>query len=98
MSDFSNYLHDVFQDFGQIYCRSMFGGTGVFYDGLMIGLVADDVLYLKADKNSSHLFLNIGQDIIHFQTDFQSQKKSSIPSSLNMPMRFPQSLFPLVLK
>ena len=30
----------------------MFGGHGIFFDGLMIGLVADDRLYLKVDAQS----------------------------------------------
>ena len=34
----------------------MFGGHGVYYDGVMIGLIASEALYLKADKQSAHLF------------------------------------------
>lgn len=33
----------------------MFGEYGIYHDGLMFGLVADDTLYLKADaQNASH--------------------------------------------
>jgi len=28
----------------------MVGGHGIFFDGLMFGLVADSILYLKVDK------------------------------------------------
>ncbi|WP_203301031.1 TfoX/Sxy family protein [Marinobacter sediminum] len=31
----------------------MFGGYGIYYDGLMFALVADDVLYFKADGTIS---------------------------------------------
>jgi DNA transformation protein len=34
----------------------MFGGYGIFHKGLMIGLVADDILYLKADETISNYF------------------------------------------
>lgn len=34
----------------------MFGGHGVYHDGLMFGLVADDELYLKVDAQSSDAF------------------------------------------
>jgi DNA transformation protein len=34
----------------------MFGGHGVYADGLMIGLVADEVLYLKMDAESRPRF------------------------------------------
>ena len=56
MSDFIAYLHELFADFGPVSTRKMFGGHGVFHDGLMIGLVADDELYLKADKISAPTF------------------------------------------
>lgn len=54
MSGFVEYLHEVFELFGPIKARKMFSGYGVYHDGLMFGLVAGDVLYLKADtKNAS---------------------------------------------
>jgi DNA transformation protein len=34
----------------------MFGGHGIFLDGLMFGLVADSVLYLKVDKEIENEF------------------------------------------
>ena len=54
--EFVTYLVEVFETFGPISSRAMFGGYGVYHDGLMFGLVADDVLYLKADKVSIPLF------------------------------------------
>ena len=32
--------------------RAMFGGFGVFVDGMMIGLIAGDVFHLKADDQN----------------------------------------------
>ena len=52
MSEFVEYLQELFRDFGEVSTRRMFGGHGVFFDGLMIGLVADDTLYLKVDPES----------------------------------------------
>ncbi|WP_078119476.1 TfoX/Sxy family protein [Thiosocius teredinicola] len=49
MSEFAEYLPELFESMGQVRLRRMFGGHGVFLDGLMFGLVADDVLYLKTD-------------------------------------------------
>jgi len=46
MSQFVEYLHEVFERFGPIRIRKMFGGYGVYHGGLMFGLVADDTLYL----------------------------------------------------
>jgi DNA transformation protein len=60
MSEFVEYLHEVFEQFGQIQARRMFGGYGIYHDGLMFGLVADDSLYLKADESSAEYFESRG--------------------------------------
>jgi DNA transformation protein len=60
VSEFVAYLEEVFREFGSISSRRMFGGYGVFYDGLMIGLVADDMLYLKVDLESEATFKEHG--------------------------------------
>jgi len=56
MSEFVEYLHEVFERFGPIRIRKMFGGYGVYHGGLMFGLVADDTLYLKADAGNAGFF------------------------------------------
>jgi DNA transformation protein len=57
MSEFADHLHDVFRMFGPISVRRMFGGYGVYRDGLMFALVADDALYLKVDAHNVGEFL-----------------------------------------
>ncbi|WP_238121163.1 MULTISPECIES: TfoX/Sxy family protein [unclassified Xanthobacter] len=42
-------LADLFAAFGPVQVRRMFGGAGVYADGLMFALAVDGVLYLKAD-------------------------------------------------
>jgi DNA transformation protein len=50
-------IHDLFRDFGAVDIRRMFGGIGVFVDGLMIALItSDDVVYLKADDQTVPAF------------------------------------------
>ena len=60
MSEFVAYLSEVFEQFGKISARRMFGGYGIYYDGVMFGLVADDTLYLKADEASAVHFTTRG--------------------------------------
>lgn len=60
MSQYTDYLVEVFSGLGSVQIRRMFGGYGVFHDGLMIGLVADEVLYLKADAASAATFTERG--------------------------------------
>jgi len=66
MSEFVDYLNEVFERFGPIYARRMFGGHGVYHNEVMIALVADDVLYLKADSNSSIHFEKLGMSAFEF--------------------------------
>ncbi|GLK82616.1 TfoX/Sxy family protein [Ancylobacter defluvii] len=40
---------DLLAAFGPVRVKRMFGGLGVFADGLMLALVIDDTLYFKAD-------------------------------------------------
>ncbi len=46
---FRELLVELLSPLGRISTRRMFGKTGVFCDGLMFGLVSDDVLYLRVD-------------------------------------------------
>jgi DNA transformation protein len=47
---------ELFQEFGPVSVRRMFGGAGIFVDGRMIGLVSRDVIYLKADAETIPAF------------------------------------------
>ncbi len=46
---FVEFLQDQLRSVGAVAIRRMFGGAGVFADGIMFALVADDTLYFKAD-------------------------------------------------
>ncbi|MGY6569895.1 MAG: TfoX/Sxy family protein [Salinarimonas sp.] len=46
--------------FAPVTIRRMFGGHGVFHDGLMFALEADGELFLKANDASEPAFLEVG--------------------------------------
>lgn len=48
--DFKSLIEELLAPLGPAVVKRMFGGGGVFLDGLMLGLVIEDVLYLKADE------------------------------------------------
>ena len=56
MSDFIEYVQDLLAGLGPVSARRMFGGYGLYHDEVMIGLVMDDGLYLKADDASKAQF------------------------------------------
>lgn len=46
---FHDFVQELFAGLGPIQVKRMFGGAGVYADGVMFGLLADDAIYLKAD-------------------------------------------------
>jgi len=55
-SEFVDYLLELLVPLGGVSAKAMFGGYGIYQDGLMFGLVADDVLYLKTDDGNRAAF------------------------------------------
>ena len=61
-------LQELFAGFGPVSIRRMFGGVGVFADGLMIALVSRGVIYLKADAGTIPAFEQEGQAPFSYAT------------------------------
>lgn len=53
---FKDFIKDQLAGFAPVSIRNMFGGAGIYADGVMFALLADDVLYLKADATSASAF------------------------------------------
>jgi DNA transformation protein len=47
--DFIEFLKDQLSEFGPVTVRRMFGGAGIYRDGVMFALIAEEILYFKAD-------------------------------------------------
>ena len=56
MNELATYIKDVFAPFGAVSLRRMFGGHGIFLEGVMFGLVYDGMLYLKTDERNLPAF------------------------------------------
>ena len=54
--DYLDHLIDLLAPLGPVTIRRMFGGAGLYHDGVMFALVAEDRLYLKADDGNRHAF------------------------------------------
>ncbi len=59
-SEFIEFLNEVFEKFGPIEERRMFGGYGIYHEGLMFAIVVDDTLYFKADEDTKDHFESRG--------------------------------------
>jgi len=55
---FVKYLVDTLSDLGDVRFRAMFGSHGIYHDGVMIGLIANGVFYLKAD-DEQHMSVSV---------------------------------------
>lgn len=53
---FVMYVIDMLQGFGSVRSRAMFGGYGLYYNGYMFALIADGILYMKADDKNRARF------------------------------------------
>jgi DNA transformation protein len=60
MSEFVALVLEALAPLGPVAARRMFGGYGITCAGLAFALVADDVLYLKADEVNRPDFLARG--------------------------------------
>ena len=47
-----DFIHELFAQFRPVTVKRMFGGAGVYAEGLMFALVFDDVIYLKVDATT----------------------------------------------
>ena len=80
----ADFIRDLFSEFGTVTVRRMFGGAGLFADGLMFGLVTGGVIYLKADAGNVADFEREGCGPFRYAT---KDGERSIASYRRMPER-----------
>lgn len=51
-----NYVGDLLAPAGRVASKRMFGGHGIYLDGLFMAIIVDDELYLKADDDTRAAF------------------------------------------
>lgn len=53
---FAEFLREQLAPLGHVTLRRMFGKTGVFCDGVMLGMVRDNTLYFRVDDGNRDIF------------------------------------------
>jgi len=53
---FAEFLREQLAPLGRVTMRRMFGKTGVFCDGVMLGMVTDNTLYFRVDDQNRAVF------------------------------------------
>lgn len=74
--EFVSYVVELMQSVGSVHAKGMFGGHGIYLEGLMFGLVADSVLYLKADKETENEFKDRGLEAFTYNKKGKEYKMS----------------------
>ena len=74
--EFVLYVVDLMQSIGSVRAKGMFGGHGIFLEGLMFGLIADSALYLKVDKETENEFKDRGLEAFTYNKKGKEYKMS----------------------
>ena len=53
---FAEFLREQLAPLGHITMRRMFGMTGVFCDGVMLGVITENILYVRVDDHNRATF------------------------------------------
>lgn len=60
--EFKDFVVDQLEQLGWVTVKKMFGGAGIYYEGLIFGLLADDVLYFKVDASNKPDYEQFGME------------------------------------
>jgi DNA transformation protein len=60
-------FNDLFAPFGKIAVRRLFGGEGLFRDGLMFAIVHEGMLYFKTSEESRKAFIAEGSGPLFYK-------------------------------
>jgi len=58
--EFVDYVVEQLSGWAQVTVRRMFGGAGLYREGTMFAVLADDVAYLKVDDSNRDDFVRAG--------------------------------------
>src|SRR4029079_932369 len=59
---FERFVLDQLGDLGDVTSRKMFGGVGLYCDGVFFGIIARDGLYLKVDDSTRAAYEAAGSE------------------------------------
>jgi len=82
----AEHVREMFREFGPVLVRRMFGGAGLYADGVMFALVSDDLIYLKTDAASLPAFAR--EHCAPFEYDSKTGKRA-----LTSYWRLPERLY-----
>ncbi len=90
-NEFADYVVEIMSAWATVSARKMFGGYGLYRDGVMFALIVEDELFFKADalnvahfkREESHPFAYRSKDRI-VQVSYWSAPAACLESPLEM--------------
>ena len=78
--DYFNYVEDQLALWSPISSKRMFGVLGLYREGLMFGIIAENKVYLKIDDSNKHKYIKAGSTPLRV-----FKRKSEVPSYYELP-------------
>ena len=72
--NFAQFVKDQLSEFGEVEFKNMFGGIGIFKDGLMFAKIGGDKFRLKVDDSNKQQFEDKGM-----KPFYSEKKKKGMP-------------------
>jgi DNA transformation protein and related proteins len=77
-------IRELFCAFGPVEVRRLFGGAGIYADGMMFALISRGVIYLKTDAHNAPAF---ERERLEPFTNATKAGRRGVPSYRRMPDR-----------
>lgn len=80
---YRDYVLDQLRRVADVSGRAMFGGFGLYGDGVFFGLISDDTLYLKVDGRTEPYYVAAGMKPFHpFGDEAKPMRYYSLPADV----------------
>lgn len=80
--EYRDWVLEQLRHTGAVTARSMFGGAGLYMDGLFFALIDDDVLYLKVDDTNRPDFTTAGSGPFRPYGDDRAMQYYEVPADV----------------
>lgn len=80
-NDFFEFVQDQLSLWGPIDKKRMFGVLGLYREGLMFGIIAKNMVYLKVDDSNKQKYLDAGSTTLKV-----FKNNSEVPSYYELPI------------
>lgn len=67
-AEYQEFLLELFEPVGTVTLRRMFGGAGLFNQGLMFALVIGETIYMKVDDHNRAAYEDAGSEPFTYDT------------------------------